>query len=117
LGGSATTTVHEVYDPAANTWSTAASLPAGRSHYGSTVNNGRIYIIGGDNGAPTSSCMQYDLASDSWLPLFSMAQARYQSAVGLINGKIYASQGNSGSVLNTTEEYPLPRTVYLAEKI
>ena len=40
----------EVYDPSANTWSTAPSMPTAREFLAATDNNGLIYAIGGSVG-------------------------------------------------------------------
>ena len=61
-----------VYDPVANSWYSAAPLPRPRSHHGSVVLDGKIYLIG---GAYRYSAHQevfpaevdvYDPATDSW---------------------------------------------------
>ncbi len=43
-----TGTAHEVYDPLANAWITAAPLPTGRSGIGAAVLAGRIHVLGGE---------------------------------------------------------------------
>jgi N-acetylneuraminic acid mutarotase len=52
-GGSAPTTErasvgwHEVYDPAADRWTTLKALPGARDHVGCVAHQGRIHIVGG----------------------------------------------------------------------
>jgi Kelch motif protein len=113
------TAVNEAYDPAADTWATLAALPGGRANYGAVADNarGRIYLMGGETIGATNTCLQYEVAANSWVQVNSMNQARQSMAIGLIGGKIYSSQGIGAAMLSTTEEYPLPRTVYLMEKL
>ena len=68
------TNVNEIYDPANNSWTTGASIPTPVYGYGSTVLNGKIYIIDGSKG-PTASGdssstvgadQVYDPQTDSW---------------------------------------------------
>lgn len=38
---------HHVYDPASDSWTTAAALPKGANHVGVAADAGRVYAIGG----------------------------------------------------------------------
>src|SRR5437879_10503738 len=40
---------NEVYDPAANSWSTAAPMPTIRGNFGTGVINGVLFAVGGEN--------------------------------------------------------------------
>ncbi|NIS66255.1 MAG: galactose oxidase, partial [Gemmatimonadales bacterium] len=42
-----TSALHEVYDPATDSWSDAAPLPTARDHFAIAVVDGRIHVIGG----------------------------------------------------------------------
>lgn len=122
MGGSASgplTAVNEAYDPTADSWTTLAALPGGRANYGAVADDarGRIYVMGGETIGATNTCLQYEVAANSWVQINSMNQARHSFAAGLIGGKIYISQGMGAANLSTTEEYPLPKTVYLMEKL
>jgi uncharacterized protein YbdZ (MbtH family) len=66
-------TENAIYDLAANTWSTGAPLPAGRSGATAAYNN-RIYVFGGNPG-PTNTTVVYDIATDSWSNGVSMPVA------------------------------------------
>src|ERR1700676_3601662 len=49
--GSSALATHEIYDPAAGTWSSAPSLPTARTHLAAvTGRDGLIYAIVGYNG-------------------------------------------------------------------
>jgi hypothetical protein len=67
------TSVNEVYNPATNTWSTAAPLPSAVYGYASAEINGEIYIIGGSKNSATAgtsafvnSNQVYDPQTNSW---------------------------------------------------
>lgn len=125
IGGSFTWVTVEVYDPATDTWSTAASLPS-RAALGAAAVNGKIYAIGGidDNGLPQSTMEVYDPTKNSWTSIIEVIDrglsqgplivtyaplptARSELAVTLLNGKIYAIGGQdaTGANLNTVEVY------------
>ncbi|TAG83578.1 MAG: hypothetical protein EAZ24_02890, partial [Burkholderiales bacterium] len=67
-----------IYDPAANTWSTAGSLSAARSQHTATrLRSGKILVVGGKNNATVlSSAEIYDPATNAWTSAGSMASAR-----------------------------------------
>jgi len=54
----------DVYDPATDTWTTAADLPTVRGNHTAAVVDGKIYAIGGDTGpgaaTPLSIVEEYD---------------------------------------------------------
>jgi hypothetical protein len=67
------TNVNEVYNPATNTWSTAAPLPSAVYGYASAAINGEIYIIGGSKNSGTAgtnvfvnSNQVYNPQTNSW---------------------------------------------------
>ena len=68
----------DAYDPAADSWSRVADLPAARGHVSSTVRNGRILAIGGthDGDVPSAAVTAYDPATDVWLKLPSLPGGR-----------------------------------------
>ena len=111
------TGANEAYDPVADSWTTLAPMPGGRANFGMVADNGRLYVMGGEVAGSTNTCLQYEAASNSWVGINSLIQARQGFAYGLIGGKVYISQGLAVAVLGTTEEYPLPKTVYLLQKL
>ena len=55
----------EVYDPAANQWSTLAPMGCARNHMGGGLIGGRLYVAGGRPGNQT--CLEeYDPALNAW---------------------------------------------------
>jgi N-acetylneuraminic acid mutarotase len=58
----------EIYDPAADTWSTGTPMPAARSKHTSTLVNGKFYVIGGlgASGSKVNTVWEYDPVADTW---------------------------------------------------
>ncbi len=81
----------EVFDPATNTWSTAAPMPTARGGLSAAVVNGKIYAIGGINsGVRLSTVEVYDPATNTWSAAASMLTPREILAAAAVNGKVYA---------------------------
>lgn len=91
-----------VYDPATDKWTTAASLPAPRSHIicSTFVLNGRIVAIGGDfnsPGARTSDVTMYNPSTNSWSRVSQIPSSRLACVVGVIDGSVYVTVGSNQS--------------------
>jgi len=87
----------EVYDPATNTWSQAASLNTARGGHAAGTLNGRIQVFGGE-GESTScgiiaSAEEYDPASDAWSLLPAMLTPRHGTGGATIGDSIYLPGG------------------------
>ncbi|MEV5986628.1 carboxypeptidase regulatory-like domain-containing protein [Streptomyces sp. NPDC052051] len=88
----------EVYDPATNTWSTAASSPKPYAGAGSAVLGGKLYVVGGcTSSCGTTDATVYDPASDSWSAIASYPEPISWQSCGGIDGKLYCAGGNSGT--------------------
>ncbi|MFN0185446.1 MAG: Kelch repeat-containing protein [Aquabacterium sp.] len=101
-GATGSLTSHDVYDPVAGTWSSAAALTTARNAAGAAVLDGRIVVIGGRApgiraGDQTSlaSCEIYDPALDRWTDGPALPQARAGLAAVTFQGRIYAFGGES----------------------
>jgi RNA polymerase sigma factor (sigma-70 family) len=112
-GGGAGLTTVEAYDPATDTWTRKADMPAERSHMTIAVVDGIIYVIGGHvSTVPpwvTSVVEAYDPATDTWTRKADMPTARYLLAACVVDGRIYVSGGftefGGGDCLPTVEVY------------
>ena len=86
---------HEVFDPATDGWSTAASLPqATRMACGALAPSGKLVVIGGTAG----STQVYDPATDTWTMGVTDPQGNgwgCAAATG-VDGSIYVFGGESG---------------------
>ena len=128
--GNGASTIPEVYDPVANTWSFRAADSIARSMMSAEVINNKVYVVGGwvgsDSSSPTSALTFYDPATDSWTNATPMSNARGGTASGVINGKLYVTGGmGRGTWYSQTAIYdplsnswtsgaPLPLPVYAA---
>ena len=95
-GGQATT--HETYNPATDTWSTVAALPAALDHIQAVELNGKIYYIGGLSCWPNCSVGTvyiYNESTDTFTTGAPMPTGRDRGAggVAVFNGKIYLAGG------------------------
>lgn len=72
------------------------------------VIGGKLYVVGGQNGAtPLSSLEVYDPASNTWVAKEAMPTARNSLGAAVINGKLYVVGGNgvSGQKMAALEVY------------
>jgi len=112
------TNLTEVYDPATNTWATAADLPSAVFGYASAVLNGHIYIIGGSKSSPTSgndilvnSNQVYNPQTNTWSSAANLpSAASYGAAIATVGfmapARIYFVGGYfTNSYLNTVQVY------------
>jgi N-acetylneuraminic acid mutarotase len=95
----------EIYDPAANTWTEAASMSTGRFQPTMTaLPDGRVLVAGGSGdietpdgvraAVPLASAEVYDPANDSWTDVPSMSVPRaLATATPIENGKVLVAGG------------------------
>jgi N-acetylneuraminic acid mutarotase len=99
----------ELYDPAANSWTPAASMAAVRQQHKATLlQSGKVLITGGTTtgGGAVASAEVYDPATDTWSPAGSMAVARnYHTATLLPSGKVLVAGGVNNVYLFSAELY------------
>jgi N-acetylneuraminic acid mutarotase len=86
------------YDPQADTWSDAASLPFPLSHNepATIVRDGQIWLVGGrSKGRSTASwnVMIYDASSDLWMPWKSLPRPLLAPAAGAIGDELFVAGG------------------------
>lgn len=81
------------YDPATNSWSLLAPLPAGRySGDGAVVLNGKIYLPGGWTTSPPlpwSTLFIYDIATNVWSTGAAMPSLSACGNTVVLGGKLY----------------------------
>jgi N-acetylneuraminic acid mutarotase len=108
----------EEYDPAADTWTSKASMASTREGLAAAAVNNKIYAIGGHDGSTyLATVEEYDPAADTWTSRASMAAPRTWLAAAAVDNKIYAIGGSDGSTyLTTVEECSPPVTYYVHEK-
>jgi hypothetical protein len=106
------TGVHEVYDPATDTWSEAAPLPTARSGAATAVLNGRILVMGGEHN-PTSATgtfeenEAYAPDTDTWSTLKLLPTPRHGFGAAVFDDAVYTPGGapvNGGSQQSDVNE-------------
>ena len=114
--GVSTLAYMESYDPALNTWTTLAPLPAAVA-YGVMVSDGTyLYHIGGyntDTLAYSKKVYRYTPGSDTWLAMTDMPTARCWHGADVVSGVIYVIGGYAGSgALGTNEAYTIATNLW-----
>jgi N-acetylneuraminic acid mutarotase len=101
----------QVYDPATNKWTRAASMPRPKSHAESStfVMNGRIISAAGQNDdayvqAPTNSVNLYEPQTNRWIPLGNLPAARQGTIIQQVGNFIILTAGGTRTLApqNTT---------------
>ena len=97
----------EVFDPTAQTWSIAPSLPTDREAFTCSVVGSKIYAIGGQQqgGGSFGTVFVFDSLTKKWDTAMAMPSARAWHTAAVINGKIYVIGGtqNDKRILDTVE--------------
>ncbi|MCX5786277.1 MAG: fibronectin type III domain-containing protein [Elusimicrobia bacterium] len=92
-----------------NMWATKALMPTDRGQLSTGVIGGKLYAVGGWNGANyLNTNEEYDPVSNTWATKAVMPTARDGLSAGVIGGKLYAVGGtphNNDNPFNTNEEY------------
>ena len=101
----------ETYDPASSTWSPAAALPVERElHTATSLPDGTVLIVGGDDGDPPhyDSALVYDPASGIWSPTGSLATGRRNHTATLLDDGtvlVVGGWGDETTYLESAERY------------
>jgi N-acetylneuraminic acid mutarotase len=75
---------NEVYNPAANSWTTARAMPTPNRGHMAAAWGTKVYVFGGNTGSYVRTVSIYDTAGDSWSNGSQMAVARaYGAAVAV----------------------------------
>jgi N-acetylneuraminic acid mutarotase len=98
--GSSNVDVVEEYDPATDTWGSArARMPSARSAMAAGVDEGRIYVTGGEGQDAqrmyTFRALEaYDPGSNTWTVLPSMPVSRHGLAGGVVGNRLHMVSGD-----------------------
>ena len=117
VGGKPTASGHQtdvhVYNPASDSWSSAAPLPGpGVENPAVTAYNGKLYAFGGStdpfSGAVTNAAT-YDPGTNAWTPLPAMPNARGGAFAVATGGKVYVGGGMdaAGSSLASVDVFDI----------
>jgi len=100
----------DVYTPSSNSWAKLAPMPHPRYRFAAVPRDGRIYAIGGSNGAAALSSVEaYNPASNSWTAVANLPRPLEGSAAAVeSNGTIDVVgglDGGAGGVNATNAAY------------
>ena len=105
----------EIYNPATNTWITAAPMAYERSSFEMAALDGKIYAVGGCSEGYhrcLSSVEAYDPQTNTWSTVAGMGTARMYFGLAVMRGKLYAvggvSDGTSISISSPIQYSPFP---------
>ena len=108
------------YDPESNTWdSSRAPMPTPREHLAVVAAQGKIYAIGGRDGANRNLPVLeiYDIAADQWSPGPRLITPRSGFTAGVIGSRIHVTGGEdigTGSVLDGHEYFDVDAAGWVA---
>ena len=103
------------YDIATDTWSSRSNLLAPKNVPAGVVFNGKLYSIGGGNGAPPFDGMNdvesFDPAANTWSPEPTSIAGRSFPGGTVVGNTLYAVGGRDGAAtsLSTVEKLELSR--------
>lgn len=89
----------EVYDQAANTWSSAAPIPLMASSFGAFTVGGMLYSVGGEinpSGSFSSAVTRYDPSLNRWTSLKSFSRNVWDPLTIVANDSAYLMGGRAG---------------------
>jgi N-acetylneuraminic acid mutarotase len=109
IGYPGNTNLVQVYDPAADAWTTKAPMPTPRSGLNTASLNGFIYAAGGEVQDEKSlsafrAFEAYHPASDTWWQLPSMLLPRHECVMAALGNRIHVAGGSVQSAI-----VPLPK--------
>ncbi len=97
IGGSPQSEVVEVYEPATDTWGTAAPLSVGRNSPLAVAIGNKIYVAEGDAMGTPAAVEEYDVGTDAWSNRAPFPTAfRHGPATFALDGKMYVVGGVEG---------------------
>ena len=86
----------EVYDPAANRWTTLAPMSCARNHTAGGTIGGKLYVAGGRPGS--QDCLEvYDPATDAWTRKAAMPTGRSGAAGAVVGDCLYVFGGEGNA--------------------
>jgi hypothetical protein len=108
----------EIYDPALDLWSRAASMVCGRAAHSATLLEGdAVLITGGEgDGGPLQAAEVYVVGLDSWRQTLGVnAVPAHHSATRLADGSVLVAGGGSCGAMATVRRYWPGRRTFVVQ--
>ena len=107
------TNMHDIYDPATNSWTSGPPLPTSRSGLAYTLYQGLVLVLGGELAPNTFAENEgYDPKTRSWKTLAPMPAGRHGTAAATTGGRVYIAAGSlkpgAGQVTDQLIVFTLP---------
>jgi N-acetylneuraminic acid mutarotase len=107
------TDMHDIYDPATNSWTSGPPLPTARSGVAYTFYQSLILVLGGELAPNTFVENEaYDPKTKSWKTLTPMPAGRHGTAAATTGGRVYLAAGSlkpgAGEVTDQLIVFSLP---------
>ncbi len=108
--GTPDTNLVHVFDPATNTWTQKASLPAIQSHIepSTFVHKGAIYVVGGATNG--NKVYRYDPSNDIWDTVAQLPQALLAPVARVIDNQLVVSSGGAPAITPSYKTYAIDMT-------
>jgi N-acetylneuraminic acid mutarotase len=105
--------LHDIYDPATNSWTSGAPLPTARSGLAYALYQGLVLVLGGELAPNTFVENEaYDPKTKGWKTLAPMPAGRHGTAAAVAGGRVYLAAGSlkpgSGQVTDQLIVFSLP---------
>jgi hypothetical protein len=105
--------MHDIYDPATDSWSAGPPLPTARSGLAYALYRNLILVLGGELPPNTFAANEaYDAKAKSWRSLAPMPGGRHGTAAAVVGGGVYLAAGSlkpgSGGVTDQLIVFTMP---------
>ncbi|MFJ4989026.1 carboxypeptidase regulatory-like domain-containing protein [Streptomyces sp. NPDC088732] len=97
----------DIYDPVSNRWTSGAKAPKAYAGSGSTVLDGKLYMVGGcaATSCGTTDAFVYDPQADRWSEIAPYPEPIAWQSCAAIGTKIYCAGGESGGAVAVASSY------------
>jgi N-acetylneuraminic acid mutarotase len=93
------TNMHEIYDPATDSWTMGPPMPTARSGGTGIVYQGMILVVGGEGaegGKTFSENEAFDGKTNKWVTLAPMPSGRHAFGLAVAGSSVYLVAGSTG---------------------
>jgi N-acetylneuraminic acid mutarotase len=119
VGGAPGSNIVDIYDTAANTWSSGSAMVNGdRDGVAVAALNNKLYVCGGraNSTATTALVEEYDPATNTWTRKADMPTARSYASAAVVGSQVYVIGGFSPSESLANESFDPVANQWLARE-